>query len=573
MLICGIKTTHDAGVALIEDGQLIFSCELEKLDNNERYSQMDDLGIIFEILANFGYDPHDIDEFVFDGWHKRPRPNGPFGQKTLEWFGQEISLGLAPYRRGLLSDRLFDEYRFNVFDLEYSSYAHYAGHAASAYCTSPFARRGEDAYVLTWDAAMFPYLYIIDGQTGMEKSLGALFPLIGNTYHTLSCNVEPFDQPIEFPRSLGVAGKVMAYIAKGDAQEKAIESLNELANSAYRESVRGRRPGEDIFNQFEFGVDIMRHMGDHFSPGEFAHADMLASIHAFLERKLVSCLRKRVAESPFKIRNLCIAGGCALNIKWNSAIRSSGMFDEVWVPPFPNDSGSAIGTACCAMMRKTGRRALDWSVYSGPLLRPTAEVPEGWAARDLPVEGVAKLLHTTGKPIIFLSGRAELGPRALGNRSIFAPATGPHMKETLNIAKGREDYRPVAPICLEHHAPEIFDPGTPDPYMLFDHAVRADWIPRIPAVCHLDNTARLQTVNETQNPLVTQLIEAYEELSGLPLLCNTSANFKGRGFFPDAESAMRWGSVPYIWSEGVLYFKSEFAEEYARAGLEPVAVS
>src|SRR5215469_4377921 len=104
MLICGIKTTHDAGVALIDNGELIFSCELEKLENNERYSHMSDLGIVFGQLADYGYDPLKVDQFVIDGWHRRPRP--------LEWFGQEVELRLAPYRRGLADDGLFREYQF-----------------------------------------------------------------------------------------------------------------------------------------------------------------------------------------------------------------------------------------------------------------------------------------------------------------------------------------------------------------------------------------------------------------------------------------------------------------------------
>src|SRR6185437_1908721 len=117
MLLCGIKTTHDAGIALIEDDKLIFCCELEKLENNERYAHMTDLGIVFGQLAEYGYDPLDVDEIVIDGWHRRPRP--------LELFGQEVEMRLAPYRRGLRDDDLFREYRFQVFDLEYSSYAHY----------------------------------------------------------------------------------------------------------------------------------------------------------------------------------------------------------------------------------------------------------------------------------------------------------------------------------------------------------------------------------------------------------------------------------------------------------------
>jgi carbamoyltransferase len=549
MLLCGIKTTHDAGIALIEDDKLIFSCELEKLDNNERYAHMTDLGIVFGQLAEYGYDPLDVDEFIIDGWHRRPRP--------LEWFGQEVELRLAPYRRGLLADDLFHEYRFQVFDLEYSSYAHYAGHVTSAYCTSPFAALREDSYVLAWDAAMFPYLYVIEAESGQARSLGPLFPLIGNTYHTLACKFEPFDKPLDFPRTLGVAGKVMAYIALGQVREEVVDHLFRLADRGYEAELRRWRGETDVFSQFDFGMDILRRMGREAEVDGVCSPDMLASIHAFLERSLVAGLRDKLSSSPYKVSNLCMSGGCALNIKWNSAVRDSGMFDHVWVPPFPNDSGSAIGTACCAMLGKSRHRALTWDVFSGPALRGTAMAPDGWAAEELSLDGVAHILHTTGMPVVFLSGRAELGPRALGHRSILACTSDAGMKDRLNAAKGREHYRPVAPICLEHRAPEIFDPGSPDPYMLFDHDVRPGWISRIPAICHLDNTARLQTVNYRQDPAMFRLLEAYEALSGIPVLCNTSANFRGCGFFPDAESAIRWGEVPYVWADGIIYRRKE----------------
>lgn len=127
------------------------------------------------------------------------------------------------------------------------------------------------------------------------------------------------------------------------------------------------------------------------------------------------------------------------------------------------------------------------------------------------------------------------------------------MKARLNAIKKRADYRPVAPICLEARAAEVFDPGTPDPYMLFEHRLRPGWAERVPAVVHLDGTARLQTVDESSDSAVSRVLAAYAEISGVPVLCNTSANFEGCGFFPDVASAARWGRTRFIWSEGMLY--------------------
>ena len=169
----------------------------------------------------------------------------------------------------------------------------------------------------------------------------------------------------------------------------------------------------------------------------------------------------------------------------------------------------------------------------------------------------AELIHRSNEPVLFLDGKAELGPRALGNRSILAAPIRGTMKDTLNRVKGREGYRPVAPVCLESHAPDIFDPGSPDPFMLYDHRVRPPWKDRIPAIQHLDGTARLQTVNADEHPLIFELLTAYHAVSGVPLLCNTSANFQGKGFFPDLQSAGQWGEVNYVWSAGRLFSRQE----------------
>jgi carbamoyltransferase len=101
----------------------------------------------------------------------------------------------------------------------------------------------------------------------------------------------------------------------------------------------------------------------------------------------------------------------------------------------------------------------------------------------------------------------------------------------------------------------IFEPGTPDPYMLFDHKVKEEWREKIPAVVHLDNTARLQTVNRQQNETVYRILAEFRRITGVPLLCNTSANLNGSGFFPDLRSAQQWGKIPHIWSDNVLYIK------------------
>lgn len=183
MIICGVKLTHDGGVALIDDGRLVFSVEMEKLANNPRHQRIDDLEIVKWLLAEYGYRLADVDRFVVDGWRKT--------HKVKPWGGQETLIDLAPYRRGLVDDNLLRPYVSRMLDLEYTSYPHYAGHVASAYCSSPFARAAEPSYVLCWDGAMFPFLYHYDPSTQVMESLGAVHHMLGDTYHTLAMACPP----------------------------------------------------------------------------------------------------------------------------------------------------------------------------------------------------------------------------------------------------------------------------------------------------------------------------------------------------------------------------------------------
>ncbi|WP_329538705.1 carbamoyltransferase N-terminal domain-containing protein [Streptomyces sp. NBC_01358] len=543
MIICGVKLTHDGGVALIDDGRLVFSVEMEKLANNPRHQRIDDLEIVSRLLAEYGYRLADVDRFVVDGWRKT--------HKVKPWGGQETLIDLAPYRRGLVDDNLLRPYVSRMLDLEYTSYPHYAGHVASAYCSSPFSRAAEPSYVLCWDGAMFPFLYHYDPSTQVMESLGAVHHMLGDTYHTLAMACPPFDAPLQWPHTLALPGKIMAYIAHGTADEGVVESLQVLLREAEREVFGTDQPDDDRLTEAA-GRRILARMKEELDCTGARPADVLASIHTFLGRALVDGLKEKIAADGRGTRNLCLVGGCALNIKWNSDIRASGIADTVWVPPFPNDAGSALGAACCELLRSPGPVHLEWDTYAGPALVPSEPMP-GWAVRPCSAAELAGRLHESGDPVVVLHGRAELGPRALGHRSILAPASDPGMKDRLNDVKGRERYRPVAPICLEARAPEVFTPGVPDPYMLFEHEVRPDWQNRVPAVVHLDGTARVQTVGPRDDPFVFEVLTDYERLSGIPLLCNTSANLNGSGFFPDVRSAMRWGRVPAVWSDGMLY--------------------
>ena len=542
MRLCGIKFGHDGSVALIDGDTLVFSVELEKVSNNMRHAPLFDLAFVETILNAYGYAFSDVDRFIVDGWHPR--------KDIFQWGEREVHLPRAPYIQTPLERNILDAQLRDDAPIPYVTYSHYAGHALGAYCASPFAPAGESAYVLSWDGGMVPYMYYYDADAGRFANVGPLSSLVGDLYADIAAGLGPFSPNPSHWETLGTPGKIMAYAAYGTEREALVSVLKDASN---------RIPwlGDgNILDIYGMNRDFLRHIKG--SP-EFAATDgddIIASYHAFVQGMLLKSLEKMTTANPGYLKNLCYAGGCALNIKWNQAIRRSGLFDAVWIPPFPNDAGSALGAACCAMAALTDSITLKWDVYSGP----TFQVPEniaGWEARACTMSELAGLIHETGEPVLFLDGRAELGPRALGNRSILAAATDAAMKDSLNRIKGREGYRPVAPICLEEHAAEIFDPGTPDPFMLYDHEVRAPWKARIPAIQHLDGTARLQTVNAGEHPLIFELLTAYHAVSGIPLLCNTSANFQGKGFFPDLQSAAQWGRGNYVWSAGRLFSRGE----------------
>jgi carbamoyltransferase len=561
MLICGLKLTHDGAIALIDKGKLVFSVELEKLSNNDRYTSIDDTSVIPAVLNQFGYDINAIDHFVVDGWGGydsdalavQPRLTIAENNNKLSVMnnGEHHLIDIAQYEERTIKANLIHPVNFtglpiNGRKFDYSSYLHVTGHVMSAYATSPFAEKGESSFVLVWDGGMYPRLYYVDVESDTPKieNLGPIFLLVGNIYTIFSQHFGPFKVKGPLAKdNLSIAGKVMAYISLGEVRRELFDDFERIYNESYNYPMGFANSFANEFKKTLVGKNV-------------SDEDVLATFHAFLEDLLVSKLIKKVDRFPRATKNLCLAGGCALNIKWNSGIRNTCAFDGVYVPPFPNDSGSAIGAACAAAWNLQKIRKVEWNVYSGPDLIQN-EPALGWSKEHCSVADLAKLLHSTCEPVLFLNGRAELGPRALGNRSIIASPSSEKMKGILNLIKDREHYRPVSPICLEEYAESIFTPGTQDLFMLFDHKVKESWVKKIPAVIHLDQTARLQTVNNRSNPEVASLLTEYHKISGIPLLCNTSANFKGKGFFPDIQSATSWGQVNFVWSENTLYKKNE----------------
>jgi carbamoyltransferase len=558
MRIGGIKLSHDAAVAVIKDGELEFSVELEKMYNQPRYSKMQDLREVDEVLFRFHLRTYNVDHWAVDGW-KEPK---------IDVIGGPVLV--APYHESDPPENEIDLFTREQYVAGFSTYRHVAAHVMAAYASSPWSERHLSSYVLVWDGGMQPRVYYVEPPHMRCERVGEIGDVYGTIYSTMGlffgmyCKSEVVEYRGEDWYSIlkqycryDLAGKIMAYIGQGRSSRTTITRLREILDEVeHQENIRRNTLAYDKHRRVEFL--FLQKAFQHYGSGYY-DPDTLASIHEMLQEKLLEGLWRLVPRGA----RLCFAGGSALNIKWNSAIRRAGY--DLWVPPFPNDCGNAIGVAALENLYQTGNWHMKWDVYSGPDLVPLEipdGVPKGWAVRSCLLPELAAFLnHNPAEPVVFLLDRAEIGPRALGHRSILMSPFYYQNKQILNRIKGRESFRPVAPMCTVEAAKQYFDPGTADPYMLFDHLVRESARPALPAICHDDNTARLQTVSHTQSPELHTLLTEFGRLSGYPVLCNTSANHSGRGFFPDVQSAMDWGRVDHIWANGFMYSKEEASDE------------
>ncbi|MFO0593118.1 MAG: carbamoyltransferase C-terminal domain-containing protein [Polyangiaceae bacterium] len=286
-------------------------------------------------------------------------------------------------------------------------------------------------------------------------------------------------------------------------------------------------------------------------PGDWTqkHANLAASVQRRLEEVILDLARWLHAETGE--RDLVMAGGVALNCVANTFLAEHGPFDRVWVQPAAGDAGTALGAALHVAhglgdkprAMRTAALGRDFSDREIEESLRAAEIPY-----DRPVdiaEEVADVLAKDGV-VAWFQGRSELGPRALGHRSLLAnPARRVNLRR-LNEIKGREQFRPVAPMVLLERAAEVFEGGPiPSPYMLFTHRVRPAWRDRIPAAIHVDGTARAQTVAAAEEPLVARMLRAFEQRTGLPVVVNTSLNTAGRPMVDDPRDALEvFGSAP-----------------------------
>ncbi|MEV6387299.1 carbamoyltransferase family protein [Nocardia xishanensis] len=279
------------------------------------------------------------------------------------------------------------------------------------------------------------------------------------------------------------------------------------------------------------------------------HADLAASVQRRLEDvllELTSWLHRQTGQ-----RDLTLAGGIALNCVANTRLHAEGRYERIWVQPAAGDAGTALGAALqlaaefgerAAPMRAAGL-GREWTDPELETVLRTAKVR--YRRSDDVAADVAQAL-AEDEVVAWFQGRAEFGPRALGHRSLLAHPGRAANLERLNDVKGREQFRPLAPMVLADRASEIFGRGPlPSPYMLFVHDVAPDWRARIPAVTHVDGTARVQTVDSADNPLVARMLAEFDRRTGLPVVVNTSLNTAGRPMVDSPRDALEcFGSAP-----------------------------
>jgi carbamoyltransferase len=246
-------------------------------------------------------------------------------------------------------------------------------------------------------------------------------------------------------------------------------------------------------------------------------------------------------------RTLCLAGGVVLNSVANGRLLDAGLFDNIWIQPAASDAGCSLGIPFYIWHQMLGHpRRFDMEhAYWGPEFADS-EIQDAIAAHGLQsqrvddVERQAARLLADGHVVAWYQGRMEWGPRALGNRSILADPRRADMKDTINRkVKFREPYRPFAPSVLEEHVARYFHFKGASPFMTFVCRVREEMRDQIPAVTHVDGTARLQTVSRRHNPRYWRLIDEFKTLTGVPVLLNTSFNVRGEPIVCTPADAVR----------------------------------
>ncbi len=541
--ILGLNAYHgDAAAALVVDGVLVAAAEEERFNRVKHCAGFPALAARW-CLEDAGIEPAQLDHVAIG---RDPRAN--LAAKLRRVATRPPSLSFARSRarnasrvgdsgvRAALAAAL--QVPESSLGATLHPVEHHRAHVASAYYVSPF----DEAAVLSLDGfGDFASAMTARGHAhNLEVTGRVLFP------HSLGLFYTAVTQWLGFPH-YGDEGKVMGLAPYGDP-ERHLPAMRRIALvhgdyfrlaleyfSHHRRGVEmtwedGSPTVGRVFSQrLEAELGPARRAGEELSS---RHIDAAAALQARLEELVLHVTSSLAASSGS--RNLCLAGGVALNAVANGRIRPETAFDELWVQPAAGDSGTAVGAAY-SVWHNTLERPRTFAMkhaYTGPAY-DEPELAAALAAAGLEGERldddtlfarVAERL-AAGGVVGWFQGRMELGPRALGNRSILADPRSAGMKDVLNArVKHREPFRPFAPSLPSEAAGDWFDQDYPSPYMVLVYGVLPAKRGLVPAITHVDGTGRLQTVDEDANPRYRRLLREFEARTGVPILLNTSFN-------------------------------------------------
>jgi carbamoyltransferase len=571
MKILGISAFyHDSAAALISDGAIVAAAQEERFTRKKHDSGFPRHSVDF-CLRQAGARLADIDRVVFYDkpflkFERLLETYLAFAPRGLRSFRMAMPLWVREklFQRDLLGKELrrFDE-SFSPQRLLFAE--HHLSHAASAFYPSPF----DEAVILTMDGVG----EWATTSVGIGRGAGIRIT-----------------KEIHFPHSLGLLYSAITYYTgfKVNSAEYKVMGLAPYGTPRYVKDIYDNlvdvKPDGSFRLNMDFfdyctGLTMTNERFDNLFGGPARrqeepltgrHMDLAASVQKVLEEIVLRITRSLAAETG--IPNLCLAGGVALNCVANGHILRDGAFRNLWIQPAAGDAGGALGAALSAYHSFAAQpRAVSDSMdsmkgaYLGPEFRQDEieERLQAAGARFHVLDDEAFLSACTGELISgaalgWFQGRMEFGPRALGNRSILADARSPKTQSLLNLkVKFRESFRPFAPSVLREHVADWFELDGDSPYMLLVAGVREDHripmtsgqqalfgieklnVPRsdIPAVTHVDYSARIQTVHQATNPRYYALLQKFYERTGCPVIVNTSFNVRGEPIVCTPEDA------------------------------------
>lgn len=489
--------SHDAALTVMQSDQILYAAHAERSSGIKNDKFLNDT--IVAQAMEFGR-PHSVHWYETE-WLKRIRQLRAGQYKTAIFRSHFPSTTLMKYNLEEIGSFMGDDYipPPDSTGIRLWQARHHHSHAAAGYFTSPF----KDAAVLVIDSiGEFETFSIWEGNgRKLKRRFSQNYPhSIGLWYSAMTQRIGLKPNEDEYI--------LMGWAAIGDPDKHAQRIMNDFVEPLRFDnaSVKFKR---NLHRGCKDWAPELNTVQD--------YADIAAGVQRVYEKIFEHCVRHAMLK--VKSKNLVIMGGCALNCKANSLAYK--YYDNVWIMPNPGDAGSSLGAILA--------HKKDFIEWKGPYLGYNIE-------GKYPVDKILSELKTS-KMVGVANGRAEFGPRALGNRSLLADPRGQEMKDLVNTIKRRQDFRPFAPVVLEEHAGKYFD-GPVGPYMQFVSKCKNPDL--FPAIAHYDNTSRVQTVNKNDHAGLYELLTKWYKNTGCPMLLNTSLNIKGKPIVDTEIDAKKW---------------------------------